>query len=136
MNHKVSERCRIYQLVDICACPGESPDEPVDCLHAFVDRCNFPSEEEMECNVQYRFVRTLNDKELVKKLFALDLKATTAKMLEVHRAHIAISDNFDAMGLSSSKSVNAMKQQGKQLHHGHKQFNGNQHQCGNCTRSY
>ena len=67
-------------------------------------------------------------------MLALDLKATTAKMLEVFCTHIAISDNLDTMGLSSPKSVNAVKQQGKQHHHGHKQSNGNKHQCGNCTR--
>ena len=81
MDHKVSQGCRIYQLEDVHAHPGESPDELVDYLCTHADRCNFPSEEEKECNVQYRFVRALDDKELVKKLFALDLKATTAKML-------------------------------------------------------
>ena len=126
----------IYQLEDICAYPGESPDELVDCLCTLTDRCNFPSEEEKEHNVQYRFVRALDDKGLVKKLLALDLKATTAKMLEVCCTHIAISDNLDAMGLSDPKSVSAVKQQGKQHHHGHKQSNGNQHQCSNCTKSH
>ena len=46
MDHEVSQMCRIYQLEDICAHPGESPDELVDHLHALADRCNFPSEEE------------------------------------------------------------------------------------------
>ena len=65
-------------------------------------------------------MRTLDDKELVKMLLALDFKAKTAKMLEVcHTIAIAISDNLDAMGLSSPKSVNAVKQQGKQHHLGH-----------------
>ena len=81
-------------------------------------------------------MRALDDKELVKKLLALDLKETTAKMLEVCCNHIAIPDNLDAMGLSGPKSVSAVKQQGKQHHQGHKQSNGNQHQCGNCTKSY
>ena len=35
-------------------------------------------EKEKEQNVQYRLIRALNDKELVKKLLALDLTATTA----------------------------------------------------------
>ena len=112
------------------------PDELVDYLHTLADRCNFPSEEEKERNVQYRFVRALDDKELVKKLLSLDLNGTTAKMLEVCHIHIAISDNLDAMGLSGPKSVNTVKQQGKQHHHGHKQSSGNQHQCGNCTKSH
>ena len=88
MDHIVSQRYRIYQLEDVCAHPGESPDELVECLCTLADRCNFPSEEEKEHNVQYRFVRALDDKELVKKLLALDLEATTAKMLEVCCTHI------------------------------------------------
>ena len=55
-----------------------------------------------------RFVRALNDKELVKKLLALDLTATTSKMLQVHHTHIAISDNLEAMGLKEQKSVNVI----------------------------
>ena len=51
IDHKVSQRCRICQLEDIHAHPGESPDELVDHLCALADRCNFPSEEEKECNV-------------------------------------------------------------------------------------
>ena len=93
MDHEVSQRCRIYQLEDVRAQPGESPDELVDRLHAPADRCNFPSEEEKEHTVQYRFVRALDDKELVKKLLALDFKATTAKMLEVCPTHIAATTN-------------------------------------------
>ena len=69
----------IYQLEDVRIRPGESPDELVDHLRALADRCNFPTEDEKERNVQYRFVRALSDKELVKKLLALDLMATTAK---------------------------------------------------------
>ena len=53
MDHEVSQRCRIYQLEDIRAHPGESPDELVDHFHALANRCNFPSEEEKEYNVQY-----------------------------------------------------------------------------------
>ena len=108
MDHKVSKRCRIYQLEDVSAHPGESPDELVDHLRALADGCNFPSEEEKERNVQYRFVRALDNKELVKKLLALDLKATTAKMLEVCHIHIVSSDNLNTMGLSGPKSVNAV----------------------------
>ena len=79
MDHAVSQRCRIYQLEDVRIRPGESPDELVDHLRALADRCNFLTEDEKERNVQYRFVRALSDKELVKKLLALDLTATTAK---------------------------------------------------------
>ena len=113
MDHAVSQRCRIYQLEDVRIRPGESPDELVDRLRALADRCNFPTEDEKERNVQYRFVRALSDKELVKKLLALDLTATTAKMLEVCRTHIAISDNLEAMGLKEQKTVNAIRRQNK-----------------------
>ena len=55
-------------------------------------------------------MRALDDKELVKKLLALDLKATTAKMLDVYQTHIAISDNLDALGHVGSKPVHAIQQ--------------------------
>ena len=83
MDHAVSQHCRIYQLEDVHIRSGESPDELIDHLHALADQCNFPSDEEKEQNVQYRLIRALNDKELIKKLLALDLKATTPNMLEV-----------------------------------------------------
>ena len=87
MDHAVSQCCRIYQLEDVRIWPGESPDELVDHLRALADWCNFPSDEEKEQNIQYRLVRALNDKELVKKLLTLDLMATTPKMLEVCQTH-------------------------------------------------
>ena len=110
MDHEVSQCCRIYQLEDVRIQAGESPDELVECLRALADCCNFPTDEEKECNVQYHLIRALSDKDLEKKLLALDLKATTAKMLEVCWTHIAISDNLDAMGLAGSKPVHAIHQ--------------------------
>ena len=80
-------------------------DELMECLRVLADCCNFPTDDEKECNVHYHFVRALSDKDLVKKLLALDLKATTAKMLEVCWTHIAISDNLDALGLVGSKPI-------------------------------
>ena len=59
------------------------------------------------------FVRALSDKELIRKLLALDLTATTPKMLEVCHTHIAISDNLKAMGLKEQKTVNAIWRQNK-----------------------
>ena len=135
MDHAVSQHCRIYQLEDVRIRPGESPDELVDRLRALADRCNFPSEEEKEQNVQYRLVRALNDKELVKKLLALDLKATTPKMLEVCRTHIAISDNLEAMGLKEQKTVNAIRKHNKP-HQGKKPPADSVHSCGHCTKSH
>ena len=109
MDHAVSQCCRIYQLEDVHIWPGESPDELIDHLRALADQCNFPLDEEKEWNIQYRLVRALNDKELIKKLLALDLKATTPKMLQVCQTHIAISDNLEAMGLKEQKTVNAIR---------------------------
>ena len=134
MDHAVSQRCRIYQLEDVRIRPGESPDELVDHLRALADRCNFPTEDEKERNVQYRFVRALSDKELVKKLLALDLTATTAKMLEVCRTHIAISDNLEAMGLKEQKTVNAIRRQNKPRQ-GRKPPADSAHSCGCIAQS-
>ena len=78
MDHEVSQHCRIYQLEDVRIRAGESPNELMECLCALADHCNFPTNDEKECNVQYHFVHALSDKDLVKKLLALDLKATTA----------------------------------------------------------
>ena len=137
MDCEVSQCCRIYQQEDVRIQAGESHDELMECLCALADHCNFPTDDEMECNVQYCFVRTLSDKDLVKKLLALDLKATTAKMFEVCKTHIAINNNFDALGLVGSKPVHVIHQgkHNKQRQHGAKQH-GNQHQCGNCMKSH
>ena len=90
--------------------PGETPDELVDCLRAPAVRYNFPTDEEKERNIQFCLVCALTDSELVKKLLALYCKATMAKMLETCRTHIAITDNLNAMGLTS-KTVNAVNKQ-------------------------
>ena len=67
---------------------------------------------------------------------ALDLKATTTKMLEVCSTHITISDNLDALGLVGPKPIHAIHYNKQCQHqHGAKQH-GNQHQCGNCTKSH
>ena len=73
-------------------------------------------------------MRALDDKEIVKKLpFTLKQQLPRCQKSAIL---------LDAMGLSDPKSINAVKQQGKQHHHGHKQSNGNQHQCGNCMKSH
>ena len=89
----------------------------------------FPTEDEKEWNIQYRFIRALSDKELVKKLLALDLMATTSRMLEVCCTHIAISDNLKAMGLKEQKIVNAIWRQNKPPA-------DSVHSCGCCTKSH
>ena len=135
MDHAVSQCCRIYQLQDVHIWPGESPDELVDCLQALADRCNFLTEEEKEQNIQYRFVRALRDKEPIKKLLALDLTATTLKMLELCCTHIAISDNLEAMRLKEQKTVNAIWRQNKP-HQRKKPPADNVHLYGHCTKSH
>ena len=59
--------------------------------------------------MQYRLVRALDDRELVKKLLAMPITATTAKMLETCRTHITINGEMDAMGLGSSKDVHTIR---------------------------
>ena len=129
MDHAVSQCCRIYQLEDVCIQPGESPDELIDHLLALVDWCNFLTEEEKEWNIQYRFIRALNDKEIVKKLLALDMAATMTKMFKVCCTHIAISDNLKAMGLKEQKAVNTIWRQNKPCQ-GKKPPADSVHSCG------
>ena len=86
-------------------------------------------------NIQYRLVRALNDKELIKKLLTLNLKATTPKMLKVCQTHIAISDNLEAMGLKEHKTVNAIRKQNKPGQ-GRKPPVDSVHSCGHCTKSH
>ena len=135
MDHAVLQRCRIYQLEDVRIRPRASPDELVNCLRALADRCNFLTEDEKEWNVQYRFIRALSNKEIVKKLLALDLMATTSKMLEVCCTHNAISDNCEAMGLKEQKTVNAIQRQNKPRQ-GRKPPADSAHSCGCCTKSH
>ena len=140
MDHEISIRCRIYKLEETRIQPGESPDELVDRLRTLADHCNFPSEEEKERNIQYRLVRALDDRDQVKKLLALPIMETTAKMLEVCRTNITINGEMEAMGLGSSKTVHAI-QKGPTwkgpIRRQHKpqqqQQPQQQHSCGNCT---
>ena len=137
MDHEISIRCQIYKLEETRILPGESPDELVDRL---ADRCNFPSNDEKERNMQYHLVGALDDRELVKKLLTMPITVTTAKMLEMCRTHIAINREMDAMGLGSSKDVHTVckgppkKDQGKGQRQGQKQQQ--QHSCGNCTKHH
>ena len=111
------------------------PDELVARLRTLADRCNFPSDKEKERNVQYRLVRTLNDRELV-KLLALPIKEMTAKMLDVCRTHLMINGEMEAMGLRSSKPVHAIcrtqQKRGQQQKTTKPQQQQQQHSCGNC----
>ena len=57
-------------------------------------------------------VRALSDTDLVRKLLAMKIEATTAEMLAVCRTHIAIADNMSSMGLST-KAVSAVQKMTK-----------------------
>ena len=56
MDHTVTQWCWIYQLEDEQTKPGETPDELVDHLRAFANRCNFPTDKEKEWNIQFHLV--------------------------------------------------------------------------------
>ena len=115
MDHPMSQWCRIYQLEDFGIHTGETPNELVECLHGLNDHCGFPSDEEKDRNIQYCFVCSLSDSDIVNKLLILKLTATTSVMLELCCIYITISDNMSTIGLTGSKTVNAIHQQ-KQQH--------------------
>ena len=123
MDHPVSQRCRIYQLEEIRIKAGESPDELVERIRGLADRCDFPTDAEKERHIQFRLVRALSDRELVKKLLTMKIEATTAEMLAACHTHIAISDNMSSMGLTTS-TVNAVQKFPKKS------------QCSNCTKPH
>ena len=123
MDHPVSQWCRIYQLEEIRIKAGKSPDELVERIQGLADRCDFPTQVEKEWHIQFRLVHALSDRELVKKLLTMKIKATTAEMLATCCTHIAISDNMSSMGLTTS-TVNAVQKFQKKS------------QCGNCTKPH
>ena len=125
MNHPVSQRCRIYQLEEIMIKASETPDELVEQILGLADRCNFPTDAEKERHIQFQMVRALSDTDLIRKLLAMKIEATTAEMLAVCHTHIAITDNMSSMGLST-KAVSAVQKMMKKA-----SSQGNP--CGNCT---
>ena len=88
MDHPVSQQCRIYQLEEIRIKAGETPDELVERIRGLADRCNFPTDAEKERHIQFQMVCALSDTDLIRKLLAMKIKATTAEMLAVCRTHI------------------------------------------------
>ena len=112
MDHPVSQRCRIYQLEEIRIKAGETPDELIERIRGLADRCNFPTDAEKERHIQFWMVCALSDTDLIRKLLAMKIEATTAEMLAVCRTHIAIADNMSSMGLST-KAVSAVQKMTK-----------------------
>ena len=127
MDHPISQRCRIYQLEEIRIKAGETPDELVEQIRGLADRCNFPTEAEKERHIQFRMVHALSDTDLIRKLLAMKIEATTAEMLAVCRMHIAIADNMSSMGLAV-KAIGTVQKMKKPQSHGSP--------CGNCTKRH
>ena len=73
-------------------------------------------------------VRALSDTDLIRKLLAMKIEATTAEMLAVCRTHIAIADNMSSMGLST-KAVSAVQKMTKKPP-------THSSPCGNCTKRH
>ena len=73
-------------------------------------------------------VRALSNTDLIRKLLAMKIEATTAEMLAVCHTHIAIADNMSSMGLST-KAVSAVQKMTKKA-----SSHGNP--CGNCTKHH
>ena len=128
MDHPVSQQCRIYQLEEIRIKAGETPDELIERIRGLADRCNFPTDVEKERHIQFRMVRALSDTDLIRKLLAMKIEATTAEMLAVCHTHITIADNMSSMGLST-KAVSAVQKVIKKA-----SSHGNP--CGNCTKRH
>ena len=128
MDHPVSQLCRIYQLEEIRIKAGKTPDELVEQIRGLADRCNFPTDAEKERHIQFRMVRALSDTDLIRKLLAMKIEATTAEMLAVFRTHIAITDNMSSMDLST-KAVSAVQKTMKKS-------STHSTPCGNCTKHH
>ena len=126
MDHPVSQQCRIYQLEEIRIKAGETLDKIIEWIRGLADRCNFPTDAEKERHIHSRMVCALSDTDLIRKLLAMKIEATTAEMLAVCCMHIAIADNMSSMSLST-KAVSAVQKMTKKT-----SSHGNP--CGNCTK--
>ena len=73
-------------------------------------------------------VCALSNTDLIKKLLAMKIKATTAEMLAVCCTHIAITDNMSSMGLPTKAISAVQKTMKKASSHGNP--------CGNCTKCH
>ena len=127
MDHLISQRCRIYQLEEIRIKAGETPDELVERIRGLADRCNFPTDTEKERHIQFQMVRALSNTDLIRKLLAMKIKATTAEMLAVCRTHITIADNMSWMSLVT-KAIGTVQKMKKPQSLGSP--------CGNCTKRH
>ena len=83
---------------------------------------------EKESHIQFRMVWALSGTDLIRKLLAMKIEATTAEMLAVCRTHITIADNMSSMGLST-KAVSAVQKMTKKA-------SSHSNPCGNCTKCH
>ena len=83
---------------------------------------------EKERHIQFWMVRTLSNSDLIRKLLAMKIEATTAEMLAVCCTHIAITDNMSSMG-RSTKAVSAVQKMTKKA-------SSHSNPCGNCTKCH
>ena len=88
IDHPVSQWCRIYQLEEIRIKAGETPDKLVEWMQGLADWSNFPTDAEEERHIQFQMVCALSDRDLIRKLLAMKIKATTSEMLAVHQKMI------------------------------------------------
>ena len=128
MDHPVSQQCKIYQPEEIMIKAGETPDELVERIRGLADRCNFATDAEKERHIQFQMVHAVSDTDLIRKLLAVKIKATTAEMLAVCHTHITITDNMNSMGLST-KAVSAVQKMMKKAP-------SHSNPCGNCTKHH
>ena len=68
--------------------------ELIEQIQGLTDRCNFPTDAEKERHIQFQMIHALSDTELIRKLLAMKIEATTAEMLAVCHMHIAITCNI------------------------------------------
>ena len=73
-------------------------------------------------------VHALSDTDLIRKLLAMKIEATTAEMLAVCHMHIAFADNMSSMGLST-KAISAVQKTMKKP-------STHSTSCGNCTKCH
>ena len=119
----MSQQCRTYQLEEIWIKAGETPDKLVKRIQGLADRRDFPTQVEKEQHIQFRLVCTLSNRDLVWKLLAMKIEATTSEMLATCHTHIAISDKMSSMGLATT-TVNAVQKVQKKS------------QCANCAKPH
>ena len=83
---------------------------------------------EKERHIQFQNGHALSNTDLIRKLMAMKIEATTAEMLAVCCTHIAIADNMSSMALPT-KAVSAVQKMTKKA-------SSHSNPCGNCTKCH